>query len=120
VEPPLVDEAARVATRNLKGDDVRCVRPTLPISRWNGQPACRAVPVSILLAESEPGRTAIHVAVRASVDAIDSRSCGRCLPTIGRVTHRLWCLVVDVERHPRKVPGGSFDSDQDRFAHRVS
>jgi hypothetical protein len=57
------------------------------------------------LRRSEPGRTAIHVAVRASVDAIDSRSCGRCLPTIGRVTHRLWCLVVDVERHPRKSSG---------------
>lgn len=54
----------------------------MPISRWNGQPACRAVPEERAVSRRhEPGRTALHGAVRASVDVrFIPRVGGRCLP----------------------------------------
>lgn len=50
----------------------------VPISRWNGQPTCRAVPedltfLPVRVKGRKPGRTALHGAVRASVDVRSPR-----------------------------------------------
>lgn len=69
----------------------------VPISRWNGQPACRAVPEERALprvkaATIEPGRTAIHVAVRASADTFVR--CSGVSSREGELRLHLWRPVV--------------------------
>jgi len=81
----------------------------LPISRWNGQPAYRAVPEERRF-RAEPGRTAIHVAVRASVErrlaarAFSSREGERGAPPLSPVVVMIGLRAISRAVPPRPRP----------------
>lgn len=107
-------------TLPLKGDGIDAYDRRVPISRWNGQPNCRAVPEGLAVflgGENQVGRSFTAPCVLWSICVL--RVGGRCLPT-GLVARRIPPLTS--RRYFRAptaqliVSVGSLGCNQDRFA----